>query len=641
MDGGMNESSKALDEKQLFNELNEKLGYSLIELYEPENKVVGRDDVLHKLRIRMNRRRTKVACLVGLPGAGKTAIVETYKKLNKEENRDIQLISLSIGAMSAHGKNKLNERLENLLPLLEEYEDNLRKIRPNVELVLFVDEIHLIVSIYGQGSKIGGDLLKRALGRPSIRFIGATTTNEYESYIASDGAFARRLRAIPVNEIDKEITKEVVKDFLDVYMPDSIREINKNLPDSLFEKVIKANRMFRPEFAEPDKSLDIFETAMSISEIEKIPIDSDMINRIFEDDFNITLDFQANYEQIYNCIINRVIGQPMALYVVERTVKKLAFNIGFNEAPTSMLYIGPSGVGKTEMTKAFAEGLHGEPDDYIHLDMSDYSLEESEPAFRRDLGFKVKNSDTKIILLDEIEKANKLIHQTMLPILQEGLFYYTSTGADGFPVRNPVSLKNFVIICTSNVAQELFKEVHRFTKKKQKITKDNINQYSNDLKQEFQSLESDIHDALRASFAPELIGRFTNIIPFYALHESTLLEIAEKTTMKLLKSLNQRPEGYKVELQSPIDWNHMGYNYVASEVIMFIVFELANTTDSNFGGARAITRYIENELYMEILDAIFDNPDKRRFVVRTNGLGGFEKAGMVKGKGGLVVRPAI
>lgn len=641
MNGGMNESSEPLDEKQLFKDLNEKLGNSLIELYEPKNKVVGRDDILHKLRISLNRVRTKVGCLVGLPGAGKTAIVETYQKISKEQNRDIQLMSLSIGAMSAHGKNKLNERIENLLPLLEEYENNLRKIRPNIELVLFVDEIHLIVSIYGQGSKIGGDLLKRALGRPSIRFIGATTNNEYEAYIGTDGAFARRLRKIPVDDIDKAITQEIARDFIDVYMPDSIREMNQDLPDSLFEKVIKANRMYRPEFAEPDKTLDVFEEAMSISEIENIRIDSDMINRIFDDNYGISLDFKANYDKIYNSIINRVVGQPMALYVVERTVKKLAFNIGFTESPTSMLFLGPSGVGKTEMTKAFAEGLHGEPDDYIHFDMSDYSLEDSEPDFRRDLGRKVKNTKKKIILLDELEKSNKLIRQTLLPILMEGISYYVSPGADGFAVRNPISLKNFVIIATSNVAHELFEDVHRFTKKKQKVTKDNINQYTDALKQEFQSLESDIHDALRAEFAPELIGRFTNIIPFYALHESTLLEIAEKTTMKLLKSLNQRPEGFKVELQSPIDWNHMGYNYVASEVIMFIVFELANSTDSNFGGARAITRYIENELYMEILDAIFDNPDKRRFVVRTNGLGGFENEGNVKGKGGLVVRPAV
>ena len=119
------ETNEPLNEKELFDELNGKLGNSLIELYEPENKVVGRDDVIHKLKIRMNRKRTKVACLVGLPGAGKTAIVETYKKINQEQNRDVQLMSLSVGSLAAHGETKLNERLENMLPWLEEYEDNL------------------------------------------------------------------------------------------------------------------------------------------------------------------------------------------------------------------------------------------------------------------------------------------------------------------------------------------------------------------------------------------------------------------------------------------------------------------------------------------------------------------------------------
>lgn len=166
-----------------------------------------------------------------------------------------------------------------------------------------------------------------------------------------------------------------------------------------------------------------------------------------------------------------------------------------------------------------------------------------------------------------------------------------------------------------------------------------MNKYTKELKQEYQNMEIDIYKALTDAFSPEFVGRFSNIVPFYALHESTLLDIATDSIMKLLKSLNNRPDGYKIEIKKPKDWSSRDYNYVASEVAMYITFELADIKNSNFGGARAIKRYVDNELYMSILDAIFEYPDKRRFQVSTNGKSAFESE-YTKGYGDIIVRPA-
>lgn len=629
----LNEANK------FFNELNASLGFSLTELYEPKHIVKGREKELHQLDIQMARPLTPVCLLLGLAGAGKTALVESWKKIQQDKGKNIVLLSLSLGAMSAQGKEELQMRMESLMPKLKQYQDILRKTNPNTEVVLFIDEVHMVVSIFGKGSKLGGDLLKTSLARSYVKVIAATTRIEYDTYIANDAPLARRFKNLAINEVSKPVTKEILRSWLDVYMPPQIAEMN-NISDKTLEKIIDANHLYRPQFAEPAKSIDILESAISISKVENEPITDDVINRIFYEQFNVQLDFKANYDKVFNTILNRVKGQPMALYTVERAVKKLAFNIDSSNRPKlTMLFIGSSGTGKTEMTKALSDGIYSDESHIVTFNMSDYANGDNEPQFRRDLGTAVRHDSSAIILFDEMEKAHKYIMQALLPILDEGIVRFSEKGADDYVINHEISLRNTIIIATSNVAADLFKDVHQFSKERKSITQENMNKYTKELKQEYQNMEIDIYKALTDAFSPEFVGRFSNIVPFYALHESTLLDIATDSIMKLLKSLNNRPDGYKIEIKKPKDWSSRDYNYVASEVAMYITFELADIKNSNFGGARAIKRYVDNELYMSILDAIFEYPDKRRFQVSTNGKSAFESE-YTKGYGDIVVRPA-
>ncbi|HCX2884526.1 TPA: ATP-dependent Clp protease ATP-binding subunit [Staphylococcus aureus] len=628
------------DEKQTaqdyFEQMNASLGNSLQHLFEPKHDVKGRETELHQLDIQMSRPLTPVCLLLGLAGSGKTALVETWLKRQKKNGKNVVLLSLALGAMSSDGRTMLQQRMEALMPKLKKYQDLLQKENPNTEVVLFIDEVHMVVSIFGKGSKLGGDLLKTSLARSYVKVIAATTRIEYDSYIASDAPLARRFKNLAINEVNKTVTKEILDSWCDTY-------IGERLPTKVLNKIIDANKAYRPQFAEPAKSIDILESAEAIKQVENIPIDEEMINRIFLEQFNINLNFQANFEHVYNTILRRVKGQPMALYTVERAVKKLAFNLTSSNRPkATMLFVGSSGVGKTEMTKALAEGVYDSEDKILPINMFEYATEDSEPKFRRDLGTAVRHDSDIVILLDELEKAHQYIKQDLLGILDEGIVKFTEVGADGYPIDHTISLKNTVIIGTSNAAAQLFKEAHRFSKHRGSINQDNMNEYSQALKQEYQDMEVDLYKALQKNFTPEFLGRFSNIIPFYALHESTLLEIARDSIMKMVKELNSRPDSYKIEIKRPKNWKEFGYDYVADEISMYLVFELANNDDSNFGGARAITRYVENELYMEILDAIFDpnNRDKRRFLVHTNGESAFESHGIGKGLGGIVVEPA-
>lgn len=635
-----NQETSEMTSQEYFDEMNRSLGYSLTQLYEPKHNVIGREKELHQLDILMARPLTPIALLIGLAGAGKTAIVETWLKLQKEKGKKVVLLSLALGAMSSDGRTLLQKRMEELMPKLKNYQDKLQEEDPETEVVLFIDEVHMVVSIFGKGSKLGGDLLKTSLARSYVKVIAATTRIEYDSYIANDAPLARRFKNLAINEVSKSVTKKILSEsWLETYL---YQKSDIRISDKILDKIIDANKLYRPQFAEPAKSIDILESAVAIHEVEDVDIDEETINRIFDEQYNITLDFTANFDHVYKTILSRVMGQPMALYQVGQAVKKLAFKLDNNSdrPKATMLFIGSSGVGKTEMTKALAQGLYNDENKYKFFNMADYATDESEADFRSALGKEITHDSTSIILIDEIEKASKLIMQDFLAILDEGIVRYTEKGADDYMITHEASLKNTIIIATSNIAAELFKDVHKHSRLRTTITQQNMNEYSASLKQEYRDLESDIHDALESTFSPEFIGRFSNIIPFYALHETTLLEICHRGIMKLIKQLNNRPEGYKVEVKEPKNWDHEGYKVKASELAMYIVFELANIDNSNFGGARAITRYIDNELFPAILDCLLDNPTKRRFLVHTNGKCSFENPAFGVGLGDIEVEPA-
>lgn len=625
--------------EEYFEIMNSSLGNALTELYEPEHKVKGRNKELHQLDIQMARPLTPICLLLGLAGAGKTALVETWKKIQEEKGKKVVLLSLSLGAMSSDGVTMLQKRMEELMPKLKEYEKLLKKQDPRYEVVLFIDEVHMVVSIFGKGSKLGGDLLKTSLARSYVKVIAATTRAEYDAYIANDEPLARRFKNLAINEVSHSVTKEILYSWLETYS-----EQNKDIDETILDKIIKSNELYRPQFAEPAKSIDILESAVAISNVENKKIDLNMINRIFKEQFNVLLDFNANYKKVFNTVVKRVIGQPMALYTVDRAIKKFSFNLdtGSDRPKATMLFVGSSGVGKTEMAKAINEGIYDEIDNIQRYDMSEFSTGDSEEYFRRKLGSDIRHNSSAIVLFDELEKAHKFIIQDLLSVLDEGIVKYSEEGADGYPITHRISLRNTIIIGTSNAAAELFKDAHKYSRHRTTITQENMNEFSDDLKHEYSNMESDIYDALKKekNFTPEFLGRFSNIIPFYALHESTLLEIAKNHIMKLIKLLNSQPEGYKVEIKKPVSWAWNHFDYVASDIAMYIVFELSNNQDSDFGGARAITRYIENTLYPDILEAILENPDKRRFLVSTNGKSSFENRGYNVGKGDIVVTPA-
>lgn len=620
-----------------FIETNEYFGGALKELTPSKYKLVGRFEHLHDIDVIMERPDTPIGVLLSRAGVGKTASMQAWKKGRESETGyKVHVLTLSIGTLSSEGKQVLQQRLENLIPKLKAYQTLLQKENPNSYVVLFIDEIHMVVSIFGAGDKIGGDLLKRSLSEDTLRVMTATTENEYNTYIASDEALERRFKPIHMTELSAMEVKEVLRSRIESYVD---KETADSVEDEVLEKLIIANQLYRPQFAEPAKSIDIIETMVAYHKVDKIPLDNKLLHRVFNTHYNIDLNSEQNVKHATETIVKRVKGQSLAIFIVNRMLKSMAMRLEESNKAVSVLLSGPTGSGKTELAKALAEGIYGDEKFLFNLNMPDFKADGSEIQFRKVLGQWIAHHPTSIILLDEIEKGHEDVQSSLLSILDEGILSYIEKGFDGYEVRRTVSLRNCIVLATTNAGANMYDQINRYSSVNNTITKENMDIMTKEIRREWQQISPQINKALIADkFKPEVLGRFTHIIPFRALSEATLLEIAEK---KIQNSINKlyTLKNIAINIFPPKNWEEHGYPHTATNLAMFIVFDRGNQLDSKSGGARNINRLVESEFMGEILDAVFEYPDTKSFVVTTNGDCSFENPSKTVGEGSIIVQP--
>lgn len=336
--------------KQVFDEINEKLGGALRPL-KSNSKVVGRDKELKELNIIMNRRDTPVGLLLAPAGAGKTALVGAM--INEREayfHKHVEVFELKIGLMASEGQQVLMTRMNTLLDNLKLYQDELQKTHPDGEVILFIDEVHTSVSIFGPGTKIGGDLLKDSLARAEefIKVIAATTNDEFDRYIASDKPLARRFKPISLQEVDKNVTFDILRGWLKAKSVKG-EDLNTIVDDETLKYIITNNAAYRPDQHEPAKSIDTLATIHSMHIVDGDPIDKKLVEKAFRTQYDVRLDFSVDAERVFNHIASRVKGQPLALWNMKTMVRNLSFDLEPNtDTPrATAIFPGTTGTGKS------------------------------------------------------------------------------------------------------------------------------------------------------------------------------------------------------------------------------------------------------------------------------------------------------
>ncbi len=567
--------------------------------------VIGRENETNALIEALCRRRKNNPCLIGEAGVGKTAIVEGLASRIRDGSvpsflQGKVIVSLDIAAIISGAKyrGEFEERLKTVL--LEASEDT--------DIILFIDELHTVVGAGGsEGAIDAGNILKPSLARGEIRLIGATTVGEYRRYIETDPALERRFLPITVNESTESETVSILRGIKEKYEEHHGIVID----DSAITAAVELSVRYMPSKRLPDKAIDLIDEAASAKRIEiesmicgerylngiiqGISLSSEQVPSEVEQNLSerlldlkskigelslkrqdiekvlkkrrgcVRLPSQNDLFGLENGLKSAVFGQKNAIKITSNILRAGIMSEPDRVAPiASMLFYGPSGVGKTELASSIAEHFFGSRNALIRLDMSEYSekhsiskLIGSPPGYvgYRDEGLLVKAVRDKpysVLLFDEAEKADRDVFALLLQILDHGFI----TDAKGVSV----DFRGCVIILTSNLGSSERGAIG-FTS----------------------SAAERSNEPITSFFGAELIGRLDGVIPFERLDQSAALEIAKRR----LESLTERLERSGITV-----------------IIRPEVIEVAAKHGFGSGGARDIYSFIKSQIEGAIIDAL-------------------------------------
>ena len=598
--------------------------------------VVGREKEIQRVMQILSRRMKNNPCLVGEPGVGKTAVVEGIAYMISRGNvpdtvKGKRLLSLDISGMLAGSKYR------------GEFEDRIKKVIQEVmmsgDVILFVDELHTLVGAGdAEGAIDASNILKPSLSRGEIQMIGATTIAEYRKYIEKDAALERRFQPVNVEEPTRDEAVDILKGLRSCYEQHHGVEIS----DEAVEAAVDLSVRYITDRFLPDKAIDLMDEACSRRRLgfsaqgivqdrsvaELATLDSDLETALISGNIEEAANIRHRQEELakktarsqlagrHSIIVGendiadvvsvwtkipvskltekeskrlekletelhkRVGGQEEAVSAVAKAIKRSRVGLKDPRRPIgTFLFLGPTGVGKTELSKALADVVFGSEDALIRVDMSEYmekhsvsKLIGSPPGY---VGFeeggqlseKVRTNPYSVILFDEIEKAHSDVFNILLQVLDDGHI----TDSQG----RKVDFKNTIIIMTSNTgAQRIIdpKQLGFVTVQ--------------DDSKEHEDMKKNVMDELKRTFKPEFLNRIDDTIVFHALSEKNVRDIAGL----MLKELKNRVQA-QMDIELKFTDNMKKY-----------IFEKGY--DKKYGARplrRAIQTYVEDELAEAIL----------------------------------------
>ena len=605
--------------------------------------VIGREKEIERVLQILSRRMKNNPCMVGEPGVGKTAVAEGIAYLIAAGDvpdtvRDKRLLSLDLSSMVAGSKyrGEFEERIKKVIA----------EVKNAGNVILFVDELHTIIGAGGaEGAIDASNILKPSLSRGEIQMIGATTRAEYRKYIEKDAALERRFQPVYVEEPTNEETVEILKGLRSAYEEHHHVEIS----DQALEASVSLSVRYISDRFLPDKAIDLMDEACSRKrlgfgkkvkktlplELEIQALSDDIENLLEAGDIDeasellkkqrkletkldkmkqnknaksvvvdaediadvvsvwtkipvnkLTEQESKRLERLEEELHKRVVGQNEAVDAVAKAIKRSRVGLKDPKRPVgSFLFLGPTGVGKTELSKALAEAVFGSEDALIRVDMSEYmekhsvsKLIGSPPGY---VGFeeggqlseKVRSNPYSVILFDEIEKAHSDVFNILLQVLDDGHI----TDSQG----RKVDFKNTIIIMTSNTGAQRIID----PKKLGFVTVSNADTEHEDMKK-------NVMDEVKQNFKPEFLNRIDDIIVFRALTEEDVRNISNL----LLKELKQRVAS-QMEIQLKF-----------GDAVKKLIFEKGY--DKKYG-ARPLKRAIQTNIEDELAEAVLKGEIKR------------------------------
>ncbi|HIR50684.1 MAG TPA: ATP-dependent Clp protease ATP-binding subunit [Candidatus Avoscillospira avicola] len=596
------------------------------------DRVVGREVETERVIQILNRRQKNNPCLIGEPGVGKTAIAEglAQRIAQKEvpfklQDKEVYLLDLTALVAGTQFRGQFESRMKGLI----------EEVKKLGNIILVIDEVHNLVGAGdAEGSMNAANILKPALSRGEIQVIGATTFNEYRKYIEKDAALERRFQPVTVNEPTLEEAVDIIRGIAHYY--ESFHGVVIS-PEIARQAVVLSERYITDRFL-PDKAIDLLDEACSdvnlknknisrLAELKKEHADLDLelsmlTERSDEADYarmaairsrNLQLDKEiavleeepkpaltvenlariielwtkipaskvkaqeyGQLRELESRLKKRIIGQDEAISQVAAAIRRGRVGISPKKRPISFIFVGPTGVGKTELVKCLADDLFDSVETLIRLDMSEYmekhsvsKLIGSPPGYvgydeAGQLTEKIRRKPYSVILFDELEKAHPDVLNILLQILDDGRI----TDAQG----RTVNFENTVIIMTSNAGSDQKEASVGFGRS---LTEQN---------------KEKTMKALRAFLRPEFLNRVDAVVSFNSLTEDNFREIAGIMLRELQESLERRGIAFT--------WD--------DTLVDFLVKDAYSVTYGARNLRRSIQKHVEDPISEKIIDSFME-----------------------------------
>lgn len=540
--------------------------------------VIGRDNEISQMIEILARRKKNNPVIIGEPGVGKTSLVEglAMRIVNEQVPELLQgkrVVSLNLNSVVAGTmyRGQFEERMQKILAELER--------NPNV--IVFIDELHTLMGSGGnEGTGDTAQIIKPALTRGTLKCIGATTLGEYRKHIEKDGALERRFQKVLVDPPTEEQTHIIV---------DQIKGIYELFHGATFtpeaqKAVVTLSGRYISDKNFPDKAIDVLDSAATACQLKgKSTVEELDVQTVVAKTTGIPVTTLGKTERerlkhIEEDLNRVVIGQEEGIKVLGQAIKRTRTGIRTVKRPSSFLFLGPTGVGKTETGRQLAKYLFDREDAMIRIDMSEFAekftvsaLIGAPPGY---VGYEeggklteqVRRRPYSVVLLDEIEKAHPDVFNILLQVLDDGFL----TDAAG----RKVDFKNTIIIITSNLGTST---AHKGLMGFGGTTRE-------------QEAQSYLNAALEEQFRPEFLNRLDAVVTYHSLSREHIRQILGL----YVKAMNAEFE---------INFSEAGLDYFA-----------AHGYSEKFG-ARPLRRLLESEVETRIADLLLDTPEAKKFNV--------------------------